>query len=397
MASRIRSRRGKGRPPARVRNTSEIDLEDVRDAEIRRREYKTPAEIAKETEYVYGNDVYTVSKILAKRVCNGRKEYLIKWHGYSKSQSTWEPATNILDQSVIKKFEAKNSLLINVSHEQVQKASSEQDDVSEEGDDEEPARKRRRQKQGRRSRRQQEKSRSTQNSHSEERRRQKGRRHADEEEHKPRHDTRDRKTSNLKVLKLTSEKEEIRERPTTGESISRDGDTSGEEIAEEPLSDKEIIQWDTKDSFDLEQNESVDKESDSSGSSNFNEIQDIVNMMTERVAMEIEGVQDAMLVGCIGNPSIDENNNEDSKEAPEVSHSIDIPPSDTSDDDDLMQAEAPEGLILGSAVRSGIRVYLVKWSSGARQVVPETDVKEKWPQLLIKFYESNIHWLKRLN
>lgn len=38
---------------------------------------------------------FDVEKILDKRVRNGKAEYLVKWKGYSKSESTWEPIQNL--------------------------------------------------------------------------------------------------------------------------------------------------------------------------------------------------------------------------------------------------------------------------------------------------------------
>lgn len=60
-----------------------------------------------ESKWIYGDDIYTVDRILAKRYFRARVEYLIKWHGQSKSQATWEPTHNIFDPSVIEDFESK--------------------------------------------------------------------------------------------------------------------------------------------------------------------------------------------------------------------------------------------------------------------------------------------------
>lgn len=380
MASRIRPKRGRGR-----QGKSAIDLEEIREAEIRRREYKTPQQIEEESKrYVYGNDVYKVSRILAKRLCNGKKEYLIKWHGYPKSEATWEPADNILDPSVIKKFESKDIVHINVSHEDVQKASDD--------DDGEPTRKRRRKMSSRRSRQLASEKRWKRIENSE------------ESDDNYREEQQEGESSFLSSAEVEEDGRSTKEamtleRTTPTESISRDGDSSGEEIAEEPLSEKEMDQLVEEGSFVEATGESVDKGCDSSrsSSSNFSEIQDIVNMMTERVAMEIEGVQ-LDINACLSDPHIDWNNNDTSDCEPDVSHSIKVLPSNPRDDDNdsLVDTGRNQGSILGSAVRSGIRVYLVRWSTGTRQVLTHSDVKEKWPQLLIKFYESNIHWLKKL-
>ena len=46
-----------------------------------------------------GNDVYTAEKLLKKRVIRNQTQYLVKWKGWSIKHNTWEPDTNILDNS----------------------------------------------------------------------------------------------------------------------------------------------------------------------------------------------------------------------------------------------------------------------------------------------------------
>jgi len=38
---------------------------------------------------------YEVEKIKDRRIIKGRREYLIKWKGYSDSESTWEPLSHL--------------------------------------------------------------------------------------------------------------------------------------------------------------------------------------------------------------------------------------------------------------------------------------------------------------
>ena len=48
---------------------------------------------------------YEVENILDKRQSRGKTEYLIKWKGYSTSESTWEPLTNLKNiKEIIQKF-----------------------------------------------------------------------------------------------------------------------------------------------------------------------------------------------------------------------------------------------------------------------------------------------------
>ena len=56
---------------------------------------------------------YEVEQIKDRRYNNGRKEYLIKWKGYSDSESTWEPLSHLkfIHDLVIEfdiKYENKN-------------------------------------------------------------------------------------------------------------------------------------------------------------------------------------------------------------------------------------------------------------------------------------------------
>ncbi|CAL8077363.1 unnamed protein product [Orchesella dallaii] len=47
---------------------------------------------------------YEVDEILETRKRKGVREFLIKWNGYSKSTATWEPETNLSCESLIKQF-----------------------------------------------------------------------------------------------------------------------------------------------------------------------------------------------------------------------------------------------------------------------------------------------------
>ena len=39
--------------------------------------------------------MFTVESLLETRLNNNTREFLVKWAGYTRAQSTWEPATNI--------------------------------------------------------------------------------------------------------------------------------------------------------------------------------------------------------------------------------------------------------------------------------------------------------------
>jgi hypothetical protein len=49
-----------------------------------------------------GEMVFAAERLTKKRLKAGRKEYLVKWKGWSPKYSTWEPEENILDPRLIK-------------------------------------------------------------------------------------------------------------------------------------------------------------------------------------------------------------------------------------------------------------------------------------------------------
>ncbi|KRZ19662.1 NAD(P)H-hydrate epimerase, partial [Trichinella pseudospiralis] len=54
------------------------------------------------------NDIFMADCIMNERIRKGKKEYLVRWEGYSEEYDTWEPAAHILGQELLKEFkEAK--------------------------------------------------------------------------------------------------------------------------------------------------------------------------------------------------------------------------------------------------------------------------------------------------
>ena len=51
--------------------------------------------------------MFSVERILRKRLLRGEAEYLIKWDGYDESYNSWEPKGNIMDPLLIQAFETK--------------------------------------------------------------------------------------------------------------------------------------------------------------------------------------------------------------------------------------------------------------------------------------------------
>lgn len=48
--------------------------------------------------------LYRVDEIVDDRVRNGKVEYLVKWHGYSSKDNTWEPAESFTDSRTLKNY-----------------------------------------------------------------------------------------------------------------------------------------------------------------------------------------------------------------------------------------------------------------------------------------------------
>jgi Chromo (CHRromatin Organisation MOdifier) domain len=50
---------------------------------------------------------YEVEQVLAMKIEDSKKMYLIKWLGYSTSQNSWEPLENLECVDLIKEFDMK--------------------------------------------------------------------------------------------------------------------------------------------------------------------------------------------------------------------------------------------------------------------------------------------------
>ncbi|XP_074598385.1 uncharacterized protein LOC141853064 [Brevipalpus obovatus] len=47
---------------------------------------------------------FIVEKIVAKRITNGKAEYLLKWKGYGKNDNTWEPEEHLSCKELLEDF-----------------------------------------------------------------------------------------------------------------------------------------------------------------------------------------------------------------------------------------------------------------------------------------------------
>jgi len=65
--------------------------------------------VAEEENSEFEEAVYEVEAVVGKRLINGKKQYRIKWKGYSEAENTWEDDGNVFARSLVNKFEKDQS------------------------------------------------------------------------------------------------------------------------------------------------------------------------------------------------------------------------------------------------------------------------------------------------
>ena len=64
---------------------------------------------AREVDEGQQEEVFSVEKIVSKRVVGGKTQYLLKWKGYDSDENTWEPEENLDCQDLLEEFNKKAS------------------------------------------------------------------------------------------------------------------------------------------------------------------------------------------------------------------------------------------------------------------------------------------------
>ena len=64
---------------------------------------------AREVEEEQNDEIYSVEKIISKKVVNGKTQYLLKWKGYDSDENTWEPEENLDCQDLLEEFNKRTA------------------------------------------------------------------------------------------------------------------------------------------------------------------------------------------------------------------------------------------------------------------------------------------------
>lgn len=55
-------------------------------------------------------EVFSVEKIVSKKVVEGKTQYLLKWKGYDSDENTWEPEENLDCQDLLDEFNKRTKM-----------------------------------------------------------------------------------------------------------------------------------------------------------------------------------------------------------------------------------------------------------------------------------------------
>lgn len=61
------------------------------------------------TEHSSGKEIYEVEKVLADKIVRGKRQYKVRWKGYSCKHDTWEKEENLFCPSILEEYRKSKS------------------------------------------------------------------------------------------------------------------------------------------------------------------------------------------------------------------------------------------------------------------------------------------------